>query len=175
MSSPLSNGSSNGDSSPLNDNGHVRDTSPLLHRVATVRLRQGVSLRTVARQWNLDVDEVRRLEDESADLSLSQLYAWQELLEVPINELFIDSYLPLSAPIKLRAQLLRLMKTAVTLQRKSTKPAVGRLVDMLVEELVDIMPELASVGPWHNPDGSSMPSDELPKIFQLPEDDELDA
>ena len=59
-----------------------------MQRLAEVRKRQGISRRTVARKMNTDLATVRAQEEESADLSLSQLYAWRKILDVPISELF---------------------------------------------------------------------------------------
>ena len=56
--------------------------SRLLHRLATVRRLQGISRRTVARRMNVEVSEIRRQEEETADLPLSKLYEWQKALEV---------------------------------------------------------------------------------------------
>src|SRR5688572_7168637 len=52
-----------------------------MHRISTVRQRQGVSLRSVARQLRIDVRRLRAQEDESADLMLSTLYQWQKVLD----------------------------------------------------------------------------------------------
>jgi len=120
-----------------------------LHRIALVRRRQGVSLRTVARHWNVEVAKVREQQDENCDITLRELYQWQELLNVPVAELLVDSDVPLSAPVLKRAQLVKLMKTAVTIKENSRERSTQRLVRMLIEQLVEFMPELAEVGPWH--------------------------
>ena len=149
-------------------NGDTNGQSKQLHRVLMVRKRQGVTLRTAARRWNTDIEQVRLLEDETADLKLSQLYAWQELLDVPINELLVDTDLPLSAPVLRRAQLLRLMKTAMTLSEKSRTPEVLQLAEMMINQLVEIMPELKAVGPWQTNEGGD--SESTPAVYHLPED-----
>lgn len=157
----------NQQTSHLNGNGHAADGKPL-HCIAAVRRRQGVTLRTVARRWNLDVAQIRGLEDSTADLKLSQLYAWQQLLEVPVHELLIDSELLLSPNVLRRAQLLRLMKTAVTLSEKSSDSETRYLVDRLMNQLVEIMPELKTVGAWHESDDQL--EDRGRKIYHLPDD-----
>jgi transcriptional regulator with XRE-family HTH domain len=157
----------NQQTSHLNGNGYAADGKPL-HCIAAVRRRQGVSLRTVARRWNLDVAQIRNLEDATADLKLSQLYAWQQLLEVPVHELLVDSELLLSPNVFHRAQLLRLMKTAVSLSDKSSDQETRHLVDRLVNQIVEIMPELKTVGPWHEPDDQFDDRDQ--KIYHLPND-----
>jgi len=80
-----------------------------LHRLAEVRRMQGVSRRTVARRLNMDVHQVKRQEKEDADLSLSELYRWQEVLDVPVSELLVESNDPLSPPVLMRAHLVRLL------------------------------------------------------------------
>ena len=128
-------------------NGHSHDSS--LHRIGMVRRRQGVSLRTVSRHWNVDMSEVRHQQQETTDLPLSQLYKWQQMLGVPVAELLVDNGQQLSDPIARRAQLVKVMKTAVTLKETAREVRVQRLVATLISQLTDIMPELAEVGPWH--------------------------
>ena len=53
--------------------GSKSKSSRRMHRISTVRQRQGVSLRSVARQLRIDVRRLRAQEDESADLMLSTL------------------------------------------------------------------------------------------------------
>ena len=137
---------------PLHEgNGH-KNSSRSLHRVSVVRQRQGISLRTVARRMDLDLSEVRRQEREGSDITLSQLYNWQKILEVPVAELLVDLDQPLSPTVLRRAQLVRLMKTATTLEKKVKSSSVQRLVQMMIGQLVEIMPELDQVGPWQGND-----------------------
>ena len=62
-----------------------------LQRLALVRRNQGISRRTLARRMNVDIEVVRQQERETADVSLSVLYAWQKALEVPLGELLTES------------------------------------------------------------------------------------
>ena len=78
-----------------------------LHRLAAVRQQQGISRRTVARRLNIDLATVRTQEAETSDISLSQLYEWQKVLEVPLSELLFEADDSLSAPVLQRAQLVR--------------------------------------------------------------------
>jgi hypothetical protein len=41
------------------------------------------------------------------------------------------------------------MKTAAAMLQKAPNPGMQRMAQMLVEQLIDIMPELEQVGPWH--------------------------
>ena len=121
-----------------------------LHRVATVREQQGVSLRSAARQLGSDVRELRHQESETTDLRLSELLEWQRVLEVPTIDLLVDPGTPLSRPVLERARLLRLMKTVMAIREQATSGQIKRLAQTMVGQLVEIMPELSDVGPWHS-------------------------
>src|ERR1700742_364164 len=71
---------------------------PVLHRIADVRKRQGVSVRSVARRMHTSIDQVRRQEEPACDLMLSELLRWQQALEVPLSDLLVESESPLSEP-----------------------------------------------------------------------------
>jgi transcriptional regulator with XRE-family HTH domain len=120
-----------------------------LQRLAEVRRLQGVTRRTVARRLNVEVSTVKLQEQPTTDLLLSTLYAWQQVLEVPISELLVETEEPLSAPVMKRAQMVRLMKTAQAILERSSQPSIRRMAQMLCEQLVDVMPELEGVSPWH--------------------------
>jgi transcriptional regulator with XRE-family HTH domain len=119
-----------------------------LHRLAAVRQQQGVTRRTLARRLNTEANHVKWQEQATSDLLLSALYEWQEVLEVPVAELLVEPGEPLSAPVLKRAQMVRLMKTAVTILERTQQVGIRRMARMLVEQLVEIMPELAGVCPW---------------------------
>lgn len=121
-----------------------------LHRLAEVRQQQGVSHRNVARRLGSDLKTVREQEQETTDLPLSLLYAWQQVLDVPIADLLLDNDGPISPLVLQRARMVKLMKTATAIQDKAGSSAVRRLVQMLIDQLVEIMPELKEVGPWHS-------------------------
>ncbi|MCA9234041.1 MAG: hypothetical protein KDA44_01125 [Planctomycetales bacterium] len=136
-----------------------------LHRVAEVREQQGTSVRSVARRLNITMQEVRDQEDPANDLTMSQLLAWQHALEVPLADLLVDTQGPLSLPVDMRAQLLRVMKTAKALAEASHSPGSQRLATMLVGQLIDLMPELAEVSAWHSV-GQRRTQDELGRIAE---------
>ena len=121
-----------------------------LHRIADVRREQGVSLRSAARNLGTDVSTVRRQEDPNTDLSLTQLIRWQQVLDVPLADLLVEPGTTLSEPIRERARMVRLMKTAAAIQEQGDSIGVRRLANMLVEQLVEIMPELANISAWHS-------------------------
>ena len=124
--------------------------SKKLHRIATVRNQQGISLRSVSRQMGRTMSVVRSQEEETQDLRISDLLRWQKVLGVPLQDLLVDEDLPLSKPIKERAQLVRLMKTAAALKENCEEEGPKRLATMLVQQLVDMMPELEEVSSWHS-------------------------
>jgi transcriptional regulator with XRE-family HTH domain len=142
-----------------------------MHRIASVREQQGISLRAVARQMGTEIRRLREEEDEEADLKLSDLYRWQKVLDVPISELLEDPGTTLSNPVMERAQLLRLMKTAMSILENSRSPGVRRMAQVLVEQLIDMMPELESVSGWHTV-GQRRRLDEYGRVVErcIPED-----
>jgi len=121
----------------------------VLHRLEEVRRQQGVSRRTLARRLNTDVSEIKLEADQQSDIPLSRLYQWQQILEVPIADLLVENEEPLSAPVLRRAQLVRLMKTASAILQRSQQLSVRRMAQMLVEQLIEVMPELAEISAWH--------------------------
>jgi ribosome-binding protein aMBF1 (putative translation factor) len=120
-----------------------------LHRLAEVREQQGLSCRNVAKRLNVDIQTVKQQEEETTDLPLSVLYEWQRVLEVPLMELLVESNSALSPPVMERARMVKVMKTVAAIMEKATSPALKRMVNMLCEQLLEIMPELNDVGPWH--------------------------
>lgn len=119
-----------------------------LHRLGDARRREGLTHHTVARQLGVSVDEVKRQEKPSTDLLLSELYRWQKVLEVPAAELLNEPGGELSPPVQLRANLLRIMKTARSIQDQARQVSIRRLAEMLVDQLVEIMPELKDTVAW---------------------------
>ncbi|MBN2578749.1 MAG: helix-turn-helix transcriptional regulator [Pirellulales bacterium] len=120
-----------------------------LHRLAQVRRQQGVSRRTIARRLNIDAAAIRQQELETSDMTLSQLYRWQTVLDVPISELLVEADEAISPPLLLRAQLVRLMKSALAIKGNVKQESVRRMVQTIIDQLLDMMPELSGVGPWH--------------------------
>jgi hypothetical protein len=138
---------------------------PPLHRISEVRLEQGVSVRSAARRLGLSMQEVRAQEEPTNDLRLSQLHQWQEVLEVPLADLLLDSSGPLSTPVGQRARMLRVMKTVKALAESATEPHVQRFASMLISQLVEVMPELKEVSAWHSV-GQRRTQDEMGRIIE---------
>jgi hypothetical protein len=121
-----------------------------LHRIADARRRQGISVRSAARRMQTSMEQVRRQEDPTCDMLLSDLQRWQRALDVPISELLVDSDAPLSEPVLTRARLLRVMKTVQAIRESATSPSIQRFATMLAQQLIELMPELEGVAAWHS-------------------------
>ena len=119
------------------------------HRIAEVRRLQGVTLRNVARRLGLPLAVVRRQEEPDCDLRLSELLKWQSVLEVPVAELLVEGEGQLSGPVLQRSRMVKLMKTAAAIRERTQATTVGRMVAMLIDQILELMPELADVTPWH--------------------------
>jgi transcriptional regulator with XRE-family HTH domain len=149
---------------------------PSLHRIGDTRRRQGLSLRTVARRLGKSVDQVRRLEEPTSDMFLSELYEWQRALEVPIMDLLVDSSAPLSEPVLTRARLVRVMKTVRAIKEQTKSVSIERMATMLEQQLTEVMPELKDVSAWHSV-GQRRSHDEVGRTAEriIPESFYLDA
>jgi len=120
-----------------------------LHRIADVRRLQGVTLRNVSRRLGAPLAVVRRQEQSDCDLRLSDLLQWQEVLEVPVAELLVEGEGQLSGPVLQRSRMVKLMKTAAAIRERTLDTTTARMVSMLIEQILELMPELADVTPWH--------------------------
>lgn len=123
-----------------------------LHRLREVRREQGVSARRAAQLLGISIEQLRHEEDPETDLSLTQLFEWQKLLEVPASDLLTEPHAPLSAPVMRRAQLVRLMKTVQAIAERTSQSSVRRLSETMINQLIEIMPELDGITPWHSLD-----------------------
>jgi hypothetical protein len=157
----------NGTDAPVAQN----DSSPKLQKLGAARRRQGISIRCVAQRLGLSVNEVRAQEDESADLRLSELYHWQAALEVPVEELLCEPNDALSTRILTRARMLRVMKTALAMRRQARSEAERRLTRLLVDQLLEIMPELKEVSAWPTV-GQRRTAEEYGRIAENPVSDD---
>lgn len=131
------------------------------HRIAEARKQQGISLRSIAKNYRCQIRELRKQECPQSDLRLSDLYRWQAILKVPIAELLDEPDMTsLSPPIMKRAQLLRMMKTARSIIELAVDESVGRMGERLAAQLTEMMPELAEVRAWPS-DGQRRTQDEF--------------
>ena len=115
------------------------DQKPL-HRIADVRRRQGISVRSAARRLHTSIDQVRRQEEPANDMLVSELLRWQQALDVPLADLLVETDGPLSAPNMGRARLSRIMQTVRALKEKATSSSIQRFATMLEQQLVELMP-----------------------------------
>jgi transcriptional regulator with XRE-family HTH domain len=126
----------------------VRLTRHKLQKLSAARRRQGLSIRCVAQRLGRTVGEVRAQEEEHADILISELYRWQAALEVPLEELLEEPEDALSPRVLARARLLKVMKTAMAIRRQARTESQRRLARLLIEQLLEIMPELKEVSGW---------------------------
>lgn len=121
-----------------------------LHRIRELRKQQGVSLRTASRKLGMPASQVREEEKPDSDLLVSQLSQWADILDVPIADLLEEPQNNLSSPIRERAKLVRIMKTVKAISERTQEPNIGILAEVLFDQLVDLMPELAEINAWNN-------------------------
>jgi transcriptional regulator with XRE-family HTH domain len=134
-----------------------------LHRIAEVRQAQGISERSMCKRLNIDLQRLRQLEDPTRDLTLSELRLVQQALDVPMIDLLEDSNV-LSRPIQERAKMVRIMKTAAAITECKLNLRAQRLSEMLREQLIELMPELAEVSSWPQ-FGSRRASDSVARVL----------
>jgi transcriptional regulator with XRE-family HTH domain len=142
-----------------------------LQQLGEARRRQGLSVRCVAQRLGKSIGEVRAQEEEDADLTLSELYRWQSVLDVPLEELLADPDDALSPRVMMRAQMLRVMKTARAVRAQARSESEHRLSKLLINQLIEIMPELKEVAAWPTV-GHRRTADELGRIAErtIPDD-----
>ncbi|HUS38249.1 MAG: helix-turn-helix transcriptional regulator [Pirellulales bacterium] len=130
---------------PESNDASFQDPRSNLHRIGVARQQQGISLRTVARRMQKTVAEVRDQELSSTDLNLSTVYNWCEALNLPVEELLVEPSEGFSTPILKRTQLINLMKMALTIGQAAKDDAIRRLAEAMVDQMVDLMPELGQI------------------------------
>src|SRR3954453_3237862 len=143
-----------------------------LQKLNAARRRQGLSIRCVAQRLGRTVGEVRAQEDENADLLVSELYRWQAALEVPVEELLQEPDDCLSSMVSMRAQLLKVMKTAMAMRRQARSEAERHLARQLTDQLLEMMPELKEVSGWPAV-GHRRRADEMGRIGENPVSEDL--
>jgi transcriptional regulator with XRE-family HTH domain len=119
----------------------------LLHRLREARISQGISERTMCRRLGIDTKTLRAIECPKSDLRLTQLLEFQEALDLPISEL-LESEQARALEVQHRAKLVKIMKTVVSLRDSNLPQRSMRLAEMLSQQLIELMPELAQVSGW---------------------------
>jgi transcriptional regulator with XRE-family HTH domain len=138
---------------------HLEPALPL-HRLGEARRREHISCGKVARRLGITVQDVRRQECGTTDLPLSKLHRWAIALGLPVAELVEEPDDSLSTTLFHRAGLVRVMKTARALLERTGSPQTKRFAQTMVDQLIEIMPELRDVSAWHAV-GKRRRSDEL--------------
>jgi hypothetical protein len=100
--------------------------------------------------------EIRAQEDPSCDLPLTAVYRWQQALNVPAAEILVEPDDRLSAPVNIRARLLRMMKTVITILEEPQPDRTCNLLENLKNDILAVMPEVEHIDRWH---GSGGPRD----------------
>ena len=120
-------------------------------------------MRTAAKRLDVSLGEARAQEEPTTDMPLSLVYKWQQALDVPVSELLVDANLDLSPAVNQRARMVKVMKTAATIQELTAESGTRRLIGMLIGQLSEIMPELENIGPWQA-SGSQRGLDDLGRV-----------
>jgi len=126
----------------------VDQADQTVNRIALVRQQQEMSLRSVARHTGVDVRTLRKQEKPTANLTLTELTNWANALDVPVKDLIDVPGQGLTSPIQQRAQLIRIMKSAVSIQENADCESMQAFADTLVSQLVELMPELDGISAW---------------------------
>ena len=136
-----------------------------LHRLRAVRRSENISHQQLAKRLRINVKTVMRQENQFCDLTLSELYQWQEALGVPLAELFLEPGLELSRKTLTQGRMVRLMKTALAILGGLSRARTKRIAQNLVNQLLEIMPELKDVTAWPR-EGTRRPHRELGRAAQ---------
>lgn len=118
------------------------------HAIAQVREREGVSIQKCAKLLGISVEEARRQENPATPLTAAQLGEWQRVLKVPLSELLGTEVDELDDPIRHRAEMLTIMKSAKSLRGMVRRPSEREMADNLIGQIVKLMPELETVSAW---------------------------
>ena len=119
-----------------------------LQRLAEVRRRKRLSRSEIGRRLGISVAKVKQQEQPGEDILLSDLFRWQEALDVPVEELLHEPPGELALPERLRGRLSRAMKTARSILERAQQLPIRRLATVLTDQLVELLPELQGVAPW---------------------------
>jgi len=126
----------------------VKQADHAVNRIAFVREQQEMTLRSVSRHTGIDVRTLRKQEKPTANLTLTELSKWSEALDVPVANLIEEPESTLDNPVKKRAAMVRIMRSAVSISEEASSEKMSALADTLVSQLVDLMPELEGLSAW---------------------------
>ena len=118
---------------------------PALHRLAAARREKGLSLKAMAAKLHVDVETVRQQEQETGDLWLSVLEQWRQALDVPLAELLVETSYPLALPRIPERKTAELLNAVLAILKQTKQPGIRRMAHTLVDQLVELRPELKSL------------------------------
>ena len=118
------------------------------HAIAQAREREEMSIQKCAEGLGISVAEAKKQEESTTPLTAAQLSEWKRVLKVPYSELLGMDDDELDDPVRHRAGMLRIMKTAKSLKETVRDPSDLVLVDNLIGQIVELMPEVETVSAW---------------------------
>lgn len=127
---------------------HLERPRPL-HRLGEARQQENLSRSNVARRLGITEEDVKEQERTTTDMPLSMLRQWGKALGLPVAELLEEPDNSLSTPLVNRARLIRVMKTALAILERTADLRTKRLAQTMVDQLLEIMPELHGVSALH--------------------------
>lgn len=117
------------------------------HRLQEARIRAGVTLRALSSRTGIPLRRLQR-QEASNDVSLNDLLRWQEALGVPLAELVDGPNDELAEMNRVRAGLVKIMRSVRSLQQTKLSEPQEAFVENLQTTLQTLMPELDAVRSW---------------------------
>jgi transcriptional regulator with XRE-family HTH domain len=145
------------------DRGTLREA---VHQVELARHCKGLSRRDVARRMDVDLNEVKRQENETTDLRLTELYRWQEALDATLPELLTGDHDPISTPEIDSRRMAKMLNATTEIRKTTNQSQVHRLAQMLLWQLGELSPQMDGLRQWQS--GRECVSEASPK----PRDDD---
>jgi transcriptional regulator with XRE-family HTH domain len=124
-------------------------TRRVLHRLGAIRKMRKLSLADVAQRLHLTPEEAQRQEQSATDLTLRDLYRWQQLLKVPLAELLAEPDETLGLPAVKPEKLSPALEVALLILQQTKQPGIRRMAHTLVDQLVELSPELKRIAEEH--------------------------
>ena len=119
----------------------------VVHRLRQVREQSETSLRAVASRTGIPIGILRKQQD-SNEISLVDFLRWQRALNVPFEELLQPIATELADHIRVRAGLVRLVRSIKSLLHDELTERQATIVENIIDQLNELMPELRAVPAW---------------------------